>query len=124
MTKQPTILPHLTLLFLLALGLRLTYYFVASGNLGFEQFWQYAPDTRVYWGAATQILAGEVLKWCEILWVGPGYILTLACFQTFFGHNPLYAIVWNIILGSLAPVFVFLIAFHLTDLPTISWTIS
>ena len=115
MEKQPSLLPHLSTLFLAGLGLRLTYYFIAVGNVGFEQFWQIAPDTRLYWGAATQIAAGETLKMCEILWVGPGYIATLAGLQTLFGANPLCPILLNILLGSLAPVFVYLIGYNLSE---------
>ncbi|MCK4607777.1 MAG: glycosyltransferase family 39 protein [candidate division Zixibacteria bacterium] len=75
----------------------------------------FAPDTRVYLAISEHILSTNALGREFLFWIGPGYGLILAGVESLFGSNHLYACGLNMLLGSLAAVAVYLLAYQLTD---------
>ena len=97
-----------------AFVLRLAYLLLAANHLGMAKFWNWAPDTNTYWAAAS-ILLGEhdpIGDWA-LFRVGPGYAAILAVIRLVFGNNPIFPIVFSLLMGTLAPVAVFLLAYNL-----------
>lgn len=108
-------------LFLLALAVRLLYLWAALDNLGLDKFWNFAPDTDAYWAVAQQFFDGSYLGDYYLFRVGPGYGLILAGLQLLFGPTPMAGILLNVLLGSLAPVIIFLLAWQLTESRAVAW---
>ncbi len=100
-------------LFALAVILRLIYLKVASDALGFERVAHFAQDSNLYLMLADHILSWERGGSYGLLRVGPGYALMLAAIKLVFGPNPIWPILVNIVLGGLAPVAVYLLAWQL-----------
>lgn len=105
---------HRTLvaLFVLALTLRVGYMLLAIHNLGLDDFWQWARDARTYWHVSEELLRGIDQGDYWLLRVGPGYALILAGLRTVFGDTHLPPIILNVLLGSAAPVLVYLLAWR------------
>ncbi|PWB74594.1 hypothetical protein C3F09_03770 [candidate division GN15 bacterium] len=106
---------------LLALAVRLLYLRTALDYLGLEQLWNFARDTNTYWAVGQHFLGGSYLGDYCLFRVGPGYGLMLAGLQVLFGPSPMAAILLNILLGSLAPVLVFLLARELFESKPVAW---
>lgn len=105
---------HLLLVWAMALTLRVIYLILTVLHLGAEQLATYAADSEVYLTVARHILSYDPMGDYAILRVGPGYGLIIAGIQTAFGANPLWVIAFNVVMGSLAPVLVYFLAFRLT----------
>lgn len=103
----------LLLLFLFALVIRLIYLFIALDCHGIDGFWAITPDTHVYWSVASEILGGDIDGQYSLFRVGPGYGFILAVIRLVFGDNPIYAILFSVLMGALAPVAVYLFSFSL-----------
>jgi 4-amino-4-deoxy-L-arabinose transferase-like glycosyltransferase len=96
----------------------LIYVKLAIANLGFESFAIYAPDTNLY-----LLIADHILSWHEmgsygLLRVGPGYGLILASIKLIFGTNLIWPILFSVLMGGLAPIFVYLLAHKLFESKT------
>jgi 4-amino-4-deoxy-L-arabinose transferase-like glycosyltransferase len=113
-------LPLLSL-FLIALVFRLLYLWAALDNLGLARFWNWAPDTNAYWTVARQFTTDQLLGDYYLFRVGPGYGLILASLHALFGPVPMPAILLNILLGSIAPVIIFLTALELFGSRPVAW---
>lgn len=114
MTHRRALFLHLWLLWITAAILRLGYFILALQHLGMEKLWQTCPDTHTYTAIAQHLLSENARGVGALFKYGPGYGLILAGLQKMFGPAPLYAYLFNIFIGSLAPVSVYLIAYHLT----------
>jgi len=94
-----------------ALFLRLLYVVLSDQHLGLNYFKFWPPDTYTYWAVSDLILGASGNLVNEALFrVGPGYGAILASVRLVFGEGALPPIALNIVLGCLAPVFVYLIA--------------
>lgn len=113
MNQKRTTYIHLISLFVTAVILRLLYLKLASDSLGFEQFAHYAPDSNLYLAIGDHILSWHRLGSYGLLRVGPGFGLILATIKFMFGSNLIWPILFNIVMGGLAPVFVYLLAYQL-----------
>jgi len=113
-TGKKTII-HLLCLWFIALVLRVVYMLVALQNLGMQKFWTWTYDTNLYWTVSEHILAGHESGGYALLRVGPGYGMILAGIRILFDSDPLYAILFSVVMGSLAPVFIYLLAMNLID---------
>jgi len=106
---------HLLGLFVMAVSARLLYFKLASDFLGFDQFSLYAIDSHLY-----LLIGDHILSWHEmgaygLLRVGPGYGMILAATKFLFGANLIWPIMLNILLGGLAAVFVYILAYQLLN---------
>jgi hypothetical protein len=99
---------------LAALALRIGYLLLALHNLGLERLSKWAPDTEIYYTAARHILSSQPQGGYALFRIGPGYALILAGIESVFGSNPLFAILFSLLMGGLAPVAVYLLALELT----------
>ncbi len=115
MTKRSTTSIHLTVLFLVALSLRLGYLLLAVRHLTMERFWHYANDTNLYMMVAEHLQSSQLMGDYGLLRIGPGYALILATIQTVFGQDPVFPILFSLLMGCLAPVFVYLLAWYVTQ---------
>ena len=111
-----------TILFGAALVLRVGYMLLALNHLGLDAFWQWAPDSRTYWHVSEELRQGVHFGEYWLLRVGPGYGLVLAGLRTLFGDTHLPPILLNIVLGSFAPVLVYLLAWRLFSVRAIALT--
>ena len=107
-------------LFAVALTLRVGYMWLALSALGMDVFWQWAPDARTYWHVSEELMRGIYFGDYWLLRVGPGYGLVLAALRTVFGDSHLPPILLNIVLGSCAPVLVYLLAWRLFSIRAIA----
>ncbi len=121
MTERTTGYIHLSVLFLVALTMRLGYLWLAVRHLTLDGFWRYAPDTNLYLYVAQHIQSHHFLGDYGLLRIGPGYALILAAIQSVFGNDPLYPILFSVLMGCLAPIFVYLLAWHLTQNRTVAF---
>ncbi len=112
---------HLTILALVAMLLRLVYLKLASDNLGFIHFAQFAPDSQLYRTIADHILSPNKMGGYGLLRVGPGYALILAGIKVVFGSNLIWPILFSIVMGTLAPVAIYLLAFELLKDRTVAF---
>jgi hypothetical protein len=55
-----------------------------------------------------------------LLRIGPGYALILAGIQALFGQTHVFPILFSVVMGALAPVFVYLLGYYLTSLRTVA----
>ncbi len=115
MTERTTGYIHLSVLFLVALTMRLGYLWLAVRHLTLEGFWRYAQDTGLYLLVAQHLQSSQPLGEYGLLRIGPGYALILAAIQSVFGQNPYYPILFSVLMGCLAPVLVYLLAWYLTE---------
>lgn len=111
---------HLWHLCVIAVILRLGYFLLALQHLGLEKLWNTNPDSLKYAAIAEYLLSGRAHGLGPLFRYGPGYGFILASLQQIFGASPLYAYLFNILIGSLAPACVYLIAFHLTYSKTVA----
>ncbi|MEA3297421.1 MAG: phospholipid carrier-dependent glycosyltransferase, partial [candidate division Zixibacteria bacterium] len=72
-----------------------------------------APDTDVYRLVAEYFLSGGASGEKMLFQVGPGYGLILASLQLLFGPNSLSALIFNVIVGSLGSVLIYMLAYYL-----------
>ncbi len=114
MTHRKLLFLHLWHLWVIAAILRLGYFLLALQHLGMEKLWNTNPDTRKYEAIAEWLLSDNPRGLEPLFRYGPGYGFILAGLQTILGASPLYAYLLNILIGSLAPVCVYLIAYYLT----------
>ena len=112
-SDRRALLIQLTALFIFALLLRILYLKLAIDHLGFERFSLYAPDSRLYLLIGEHILSFHEQGSYGLYRVGPGYGLILAGIKLLFGSHLIGPILFNIVMGSLAPVFVYLLATQL-----------
>jgi len=120
--NQKLIIRQLLAIGSLALVLRLVYLYLALDNLGMEKLWNYANDTNFYWGIARLFFDEKSFVGSYGLFlVGPGYGLILAGIQVVFGTNPISPILLNILLGTLAPVVIYLLAYQLLGLRPVAF---
>jgi 4-amino-4-deoxy-L-arabinose transferase-like glycosyltransferase len=111
---------QLSSLFLLAIVLRLIYFLFALDHLGMDRFWRIAPDTNTYWAVANELLGGDPLGQYSLFRVGPGYGFILAAIRTVFGPAPIFAILFSVLMGGLAPVAVYLLSFSIFRRPQLA----
>jgi 4-amino-4-deoxy-L-arabinose transferase-like glycosyltransferase len=104
-----------------ALLLRIGYLLLAVHHMGMEGFWHWAWDTNTYWAVADEILGDSARGEWALFRVGPGYGAILAIQRLIFGPDPLYPIVFSMVMGALAPVAVYLLAESLFDKPWVSF---
>ncbi|UCD63208.1 MAG: glycosyltransferase family 39 protein [Candidatus Zixiibacteriota bacterium] len=97
----------------MAVAARLLYLKLASDHLGFEQFATCAFDTSCYRGIGDHILSPHDRGGYLLLRFGPGYGLILAGIKFLFGPNLIWPMLFSILMGGLAPVFVYLLAYEL-----------
>jgi hypothetical protein len=101
---------------MLAAVARSVYLLSALQHLGAEALVTSLPDTRVYLAMGEHILSGPDAIGKEFLfWVGPGYGLIVAGIKSVFGSNNLFLSWFNVLLGSVGTVMIYLLAYHLTD---------
>ena len=105
----------LLFLFFMALIVRLSYMAAASYCMGFEAFSTFAPDSKLYQIVAEHMLVGHLRGPSVLLIIGPGYGAVLAAIQWMFGPHEVFPILFNILLGSLSPLLVYLIATRLVE---------
>ena len=103
----------LILIFLVAVALRLIYVELAISSIGFDKFVFFANDTRLYLLTADHILSPNNNGSYGLLRVGPGYALILAGIKSVFGPNLIWPIMFSVLMGALAPVFVYLLGLKL-----------
>jgi hypothetical protein len=111
--EKHTIYRDLWLIWVIALVLRVGYFVIGASHLGLQDFQHFAPDTQVYLDVARHILSWHPTGDYAILRVGPGYGGMIAAIQYVFGDNLLWPTIANILLGSIAPVFIYLLAYLL-----------
>jgi 4-amino-4-deoxy-L-arabinose transferase-like glycosyltransferase len=100
----------LWVIWLAALSLRLLYLWLTTIQFGFDKLTKCAPDTFLYRAIATHFLTGTGDVTDYLLKGGPGYGMMLAVIRWLFGDNLLWPILANVLLGSLAPVAIYLLA--------------
>ena len=100
-------------LFVLALVVRLTYLTLALAQTSLDEIIKCSVDTGVYFEIAEHFLSGNLKDADYLIQVGPGYGFILACVQKFIGVNLIWPIYLNIILGSIAVVLIYIIAYKL-----------
>lgn len=100
---------------ILALAGRVAYLYLASSHLGFQAFATFAPDSQFYHYVADYFLQGHLRGPSVMLMVGPGYPAVLAGLRLCFGSDLLYPILFNVLLGTLAPLVIYGLAARLTD---------
>ncbi len=105
----------LLVLFATALIVRLSYLAAASYSMGFEKFSTFAPDSQFYHIVAEHILHGHLRGPSILLIVGPGYGAIVAALDWIFGPHAVFPILFNILLGSLSPLLVYLIAVRVVE---------
>lgn len=98
-----------------ALLLRVIYFLLAVRDVGLIKTAQYSPDALLYQSIADSILSGEWHSSLGLLKVGPGYGLLLAAVETLTGSDLVAPVILNLLLGSLAPVLVCLLARELFE---------
>lgn len=108
--QKKAIYTDLSVIWAVALVLRVAYFLVGASYLGLHNFEHFAPDTQVYLDVAQHILSWHPTGDYAILRVGPGYGAMIAAVQYIFGPNLVWPIISNILLGSLAPVLIYLLA--------------
>lgn len=112
---------HLLILFSMGTIARIMYLLLALQHLGIDGLATFTVDSKTYLAMAEYILSGENSHGEEFLfWIGPGYGMLIAGIQSVFGSNYLYLIGANILFGSLAPVFIYLLAHLLTEKKSIA----
>ncbi|MBN2226865.1 MAG: glycosyltransferase family 39 protein [candidate division Zixibacteria bacterium] len=120
--NDKTIVKHLLYLGGLALVLRLVYLYLAVDHLGMDRFWHYANDTNFYWGIADHILVKRsFIGSYSLFLVGPGYGLIITAIRVLFGSDPLYTILFSVLMGTLAPMVIYLLAYHLLNNKTVAF---
>ncbi|UCD17584.1 MAG: glycosyltransferase family 39 protein [Candidatus Zixiibacteriota bacterium] len=122
MTERQTTFTHLIILGIAALILRVAYLLLAADHLGWESFVHYVPDTRLYQAIAQHILSYHPLGGFGLLRVGPGYAILLVGLELIFGQNPIWPILFNVLMGALAPVFIYLLAYYLLKSRLVAFT--
>jgi 4-amino-4-deoxy-L-arabinose transferase-like glycosyltransferase len=104
---------HLIGLFVLAVILRSIYLKLASDFLGFDKLSTSPEDASFYLMVSNHFFTYQKLGAYGMLRAGPGFALTLAAIRLIFGTNLIWPILFNIVLGGLAPVVVYLLALRL-----------
>lgn len=117
MPSRRTICIHILVILLIALALRLLYFFSALSYLGMEKLWTYNPDSGVYLDIAKGIISDDYPASRFLLAVGPGYGLIIAGLQGLFGPDKMPIFLFNIALGILAPALIYWLALRLTRSP-------
>lgn len=112
-TDRKAILQHLLFLFVAALLLRSVYFYLAVSHIGLEGLWTAVVDTGAYRSIAEEIVSGNERGRRFLFEFGPGYGLILAGLQLLFGGSGLWGCLFNIMMGSLGPLLVYLIAYFL-----------
>jgi hypothetical protein len=107
-------------LWAMALILRLLYLLLALSNQSLESLSKSIPDTVAYISTANYFLHNDSSGLFWVFQVGPGYGLILAIIFTVFDSSICCAYIFNIIMGSLAPVFIYLFAYQLTEKRSVS----
>lgn len=100
-------------LFLVAATLRIIYLLIAANHLGMSKFWNICPDTGTYWIVANEFLGGDPMGQYALFRVGPGYGAILAVIRTLFGSDPLPSLLFSVVMGALAPVAIYLLAWSI-----------
>ncbi|MEW6050729.1 MAG: glycosyltransferase family 39 protein [Candidatus Zixiibacteriota bacterium] len=108
--SSPRYLLDLWLLWGAALILRIIYFVLAIRDVGLISACQYSPDSTFYQSIADSFLSGQWHASTSLLKVGPGYGMMLAAVKAIFGPGLIAPVALNILLGSLAPVLIYLIA--------------
>lgn len=100
----------LAALVLLALAVRIVYLWLALSTQDITAVSMFAPDSHVYARLGEHYRTGESIPEAHLLVAGPGYPLLLAFLTSVFGPSPWSPTIVNVVLGSLAPVAVYLLA--------------
>jgi len=101
------------ILWLSALVLRIAYLLLTVDHLGSDGLWTVIPDTSAYRSVADELVGGGHAQRDWLFFVGPGYGLILAALRTVFGSSAIPAALLNVLLGSAAPVLVYLLTMQL-----------
>jgi hypothetical protein len=110
MENRGTIIRQLTVLFMLALVLRVAYLLLALHNIGVDQFVGITFDSQTYLAASRELFGSVPDGPSPLFLVGPGYGLILGLLRMIFGESYLPGMIFSIVMGSLAPVAVYLFA--------------
>ncbi|UCC44843.1 MAG: glycosyltransferase family 39 protein [Candidatus Zixiibacteriota bacterium] len=113
MTERKKIYYHLAGLFVVALALRIIYLLLAIDQSGMDKLWNWAPDTNLYWALGEHMFTDPSVVSFGLFRVGPGYGAILASIRFLFGPDPIWAILFSVLMGSLAPVIIYLLAYNL-----------
>lgn len=107
--SKKTIL-HLSALFLIAILLRILYFNFALNELGMNNLLRSLPDTGIYWTLARHFLDYNINGEYWLFQVGGGYAGILAGLLYISGKNLYFVYCAHIIMGSLIPIVIYLIA--------------
>ena len=111
---------HLLALFVLAIGLRFLYLALATDNIGFDAMTHGAADTQHYLSIRDHLISWHPKGSNSLLLCGPGYGVILATIKTLFGPHLIWPVVFGILMGGLAPVFIYLLSLQLFESRAIS----
>jgi hypothetical protein len=112
---------HLWILLAVAVSLRILYFILAASHLDLEQVGAYSLDSQAYLTVARHFLDGDPMGDYYLFRVGPGYGLIIAGIQSLFGTNLTYVTGFSLLMGCLAPVVVYLLAYNLTHHKTMAF---
>ena len=113
MTERKKIYYHLAALLAGALALRITYLLLALDQMGMDKFWCWASDTSLYWALGGHIFTDPSAVSSGLFRVGPGYGVILASIRFLFGPDPIWAILFSVLMGTLAAPVMYLLAYSL-----------
>lgn len=103
------------ILWLTALGLRIAYFLLTVDHLGSDGLWTVLYDTKTFRYVADELVSGGNTQGFWLFFQGPGYGLILAGLRAVFGPSAIPAGLLNVLLGSMAPVLVYLLSLQLID---------
>lgn len=109
----------LTLLFAVALGVRLLYLFVMVGEVDSGQLLRLAPDTVAYLNMAQGIIGDRPADEDSLNVFGPGYAFLLGVFILVFGMSPYPVLIVQVIVGSLGCLLLYKFGKELTGSKTV-----
>lgn len=112
-SDRKVIVRDLVFLFVAALLLRSVYFYLAVSHIGLDGLWTTIFDSAAYRSIANEIVSGDEGGRRYLFEFGPGYGLILAALQILFGSSGVWGCLFNIVMGSLGPLAVYLMAWFL-----------
>jgi hypothetical protein len=109
--QREKVIRQIVALLVLALAVRVTYVLLAVQSIGLDQFVGITPDSQTYFQAARDLFGSAPGESYALYLVGPGYGLILGLLQGLFGEGYIPGICFSIVMGTLAPVAVYLFAY-------------
>ncbi|MFH1374718.1 MAG: glycosyltransferase family 39 protein [bacterium] len=120
MTELRTVRIHVLLLWLVGLTLRVGYLLAGLKTQMLEQVVAFSPDSRRYLYVADYLLRTNADGEYYLFQLGPGYPGILAVLELAFGPGLSAPFIFSLILGSLAPVIIYLTAWYLLGSRTVA----